>query len=86
MMWGNGTGGWGMSGWGMALMLMGNLLFWGLLITGIVLAVRYAGPGTPVRPGGRPPTPQEVLANRFARGEIDEDEYARRMQVLNGGP
>ncbi|QJS13807.1 hypothetical protein HKX69_33485 [Streptomyces argyrophyllae] len=43
------------------------------------------------RPGGssdhadtRPldPTPEQILAERFARGEIDEDEYHRRLTVL----
>lgn len=26
--------------------------------------------------------PEELLAERFARGEIDEDEFARRREVL----
>jgi putative membrane protein len=26
--------------------------------------------------------PEELLAERFARGEIDEDEFARRLEVL----
>jgi putative membrane protein len=29
-----------------------------------------------------PPAPEQVLAERFARGEIDEDEYRRRLGVL----
>jgi putative membrane protein len=39
------------------------------------------------QPGAVPthtPTPQQVIADRFARGEIDEDEYTRRLQVLGG--
>ena len=27
---------------------------------------------------------EEILANRFARGEISEDEYKKRLQVLRG--
>jgi putative membrane protein len=80
MYWGNGMG-----GWGMAMMTVSSLLFWGLLIVGIVLLVRYAGRGTQAAP---PPservTPQQVLADRFARGEIDEEEYLRRLRVLTG--
>jgi len=77
MYWGNGMG-----GWAMVAMTMGNLLFWGAIITGVVLIVRAFG-----RPGPAPslatrPTPQAVLAERYARGEIDDDEYARRLQVL----
>ena len=30
--------------------------------------------------------PEELLAARFARGEIDEAEYARRLAVLRYGP
>ena len=80
MYWGNGMG-----GWGMVLMTVSGLLFWGLIIAGIVLLVRSTGRGG--QPGvvaGQAPTPQQVLADRFARGEIDEDEYTRRLQVLGG--
>ena len=80
MYWGSGMG-----GWGMFLMTVTNLLFWGLLIAGIVLLVRYLGrgnhTGTPV---GQPRTPEQLLAERFARGEIDEEEYRRRLHVLRG--
>jgi putative membrane protein len=31
---------------------------------------------------GPPPAPEQLLAERFARGEIDEDEYRRRLGVL----
>jgi putative membrane protein len=38
--------------------------------------------------GGRPlshndKTPREILDERFARGEIDEEEYRRRRDLLN---
>ncbi len=33
-----------------------------------------------------PPDPKRVLESRFAKGEIDEAEYARRMHVLMYGP
>jgi putative membrane protein len=74
----------GMSGWGMALMGLSGLLFWGLVIAGIVVAVRYAG-----RTGPRGeavvhgPAPQQTLADRFARGDIDEEQYTRNLKVLN---
>ena len=79
MYWGN-----GMSGWGMALMTVSNLLFWGVLIAGVVVLVRYLSrAGQPDTLTGYRPTPEQVLANRFARGEIDEDEYIRRLHVLD---
>lgn len=30
------------------------------------------------------PSPQELLAERYARGEIDEEEFRRRRDVLDG--
>ena len=80
MYWGNGMG-----GWGMVLMTVGGLLFWGLIIAGIVWLVRSTGRGgQPGTAAGQAPTPQQVLADRFARGEIGEDEYTRRLHVLGG--
>jgi putative membrane protein len=80
MYWGNGIG-----GWGMAMMTVSSLLFWGLIIAGIVVLIRYTGRGAnPAPPPAERPTPQQVLADRFARGEIDEEEYLRRLQVLAG--
>ena len=72
------------SGWGYALMGVGMLLFWGLVIGGVVLLVRRAGRSDPA--DVRSPvshTPEEVLAGRFARGEIDEREYTGRQSVLH---
>ena len=79
-----------MSGWGYALMGIGTLLFWGLIITGIVVLVRYLA-RSEQHAGGRlagRPTAEQVLAERFARGEIDEEEYRRRLDTLraSGGP
>lgn len=80
MMW-YGTG---MGGWGYALMTLSMLLFWGLVIGAIVALARYlggagrAGQATPTRATG----PEGILAERFARGEIDEEEYRRRIAVV----
>ena len=30
-------------------------------------------------------SPQQIAAQRFARGEVNEDEYLRLLQVLSGG-
>jgi putative membrane protein len=73
-----------MSGWGMAFMAVGTLLFWGLLVAGIVALVRYtsreaARGASPTEP----PSPRRVLAERYARGEIDDEEYTRRLAVLD---
>lgn len=79
-MWGDG---WGWDGW--VLMCVVMVLFSAAVITAIVLGVRYlvgssgAGGGPPRY---EPPRPEDVLAGRFARGEIDEDDYRRRMALL----
>jgi putative membrane protein len=72
------------SGWGYALMTVGMVLFWGLIVVGVVALVRYlgrSGQQTAAPPLVRP-TPEQVLAERFARGEIDEDEYRQRLDTL----
>lgn len=91
MMYGYGTG---LGGWGFAVMTIIFLLIGGLVIAGIVALVRTAGPGRqqagepagspPLPTPPRPPGPDQVLASRFARGEIGEDEYQRRLAVLRG--
>jgi putative membrane protein len=78
MMYGNGMG-WA----GMFVMVLGYLVFWGLVIAGIVMLVRNLGDsGRPAASAGQ--SPQQLLAERYARGEIDEDEYRRRLQILAG--
>jgi putative membrane protein len=77
----------GMNGWGMTMMTVSSLLFWGLVIAAVVALLRYTGRTTQHGVPATPATaPQQVLAERFARGDIDEDEYTRRLQVLNTGP
>ena len=73
-----------MSGWGYAGMGIGMVLFWALIIVGIVALVRYSSGNQQV---GRPPSydapsPEQLLAARFARGEIDEAQYRERLAVL----
>lgn len=65
------------SGWGYALMIVSMAVFWGLLITGFVLLTRSAG-------RHESPNPEQVLAQRFARGEINEAEYRDRLVALRG--
>ena len=82
----------GMSGWGYALMTVSMILFWGAVIFGIVMLVRHFGrngqpPAEPRPPQSAesPQSPERLLAQRFARGEIDAEEYRRRLAVLQGG-
>ena len=78
--WGDG---WGWGGW--LLMSVVMVLFWVAVITAIVLAIRYlvgSGGARGGPPRYEPPRPEDMLAGRFARGEIDEDEYRRRITLL----
>jgi putative membrane protein len=70
-----------MSGWGWFAMSLSAVVFWGLVITAIVLLVRYLHAGSPSQP---PETPEQILAERFARGDIDESEYRDRLAALHG--
>jgi putative membrane protein len=67
----------------MALMIISNMIVLGLLIFISVLVARYIRPGrtTSVQPAEV--TPQQILARRLARGEIDEDEYQRLLHTLS---
>jgi putative membrane protein len=63
-------------------------VIWALVIGGgIALLRRTVWHGRPGGPGRRPTvgndSPLAVLGRRFASGEIDEDEYWRRLSVLN---
>lgn len=83
MMWGYG---WGWGAWLVMSVLM--VLFWGLVIAGIVVLARYlAGSrqGGPTLPDRGRSSAEELLDERFARGEIDQDEYTRRRELLRAG-
>jgi putative membrane protein len=55
--------------------------FWIVFWVAVVLAFVRFGPWR--RRHGRRPSAQEILAERFARGEIDAAEYAARREVLS---
>jgi len=75
--------------WGWGHMIGGPLmmiLFWGGLIIVIVLAVRGFGgsksqDGAPSRPVK---SALDILEDRFARGEIDKEEFEGRKRILSG--
>lgn len=75
--------GYGMSGWGWFAMSLGTVLFWGVLAAVAVLLFRAVNRGHPgAHKDAAPATPDQVLAERYARGDIDEEEYRRRKAVL----
>jgi putative membrane protein len=67
--------------WGFGMMLM-SLLFLALIAVGVVLVVRsfsHSGQASPRSDGSRA---LDILDERFARGEIDQQEYEERRHTL----
>jgi putative membrane protein len=73
--------GWGIGAWIAMVLVM--LLFWGGVVTVVILLLRRTHPGEG-RPGPRPPydEAERILNERFARGEIDEQELVARRSAL----
>lgn len=76
---------WGYDGFGAVGTGFGMLFFWGLIIAAIVVLVRALAPA----PRGttaelHPRTPQDILGERYARGEIDKTEFEQKKRDLGG--
>jgi putative membrane protein len=70
---------WWMSGaWGIGMMFM-MLLFWIVVIAGLVLGIRWL-----MRQGrgGSSDAALEILRQRYARGEINKDEFEVKKRDL----
>jgi len=59
-------------------------LFWIFLIVVIVLAMKFVSGNSAGSSGSRDDeSPMSILKKRYARGEIDEEEYNRRARELS---
>jgi putative membrane protein len=71
---------WGIwSAWGIGMMLF-VLVFWGLIIVGLVLGIRW------LASQGREPRSDaalDILRQRYARGEIDKEEFEAKKRDLS---
>ncbi|MDX1607292.1 MAG: SHOCT domain-containing protein [Candidatus Competibacterales bacterium] len=70
MMWGG--------GWFLGPLVM--LLFLAAAVAVVVLVLRWLGVGGPA--GGQDDSALRILEERFARGEIDEEEFRQRKRAL----
>ena len=68
------------TGWGWIAMAIPMGLFLAVLVLGAVMLFRALN--RPDGPHELRPSAEQLLAERFARGEIDEDEYRRRLAAL----
>jgi putative membrane protein len=76
--WGMHPMSWMWGAWGIGMMVM-MLVFWGVVIAGVVFAIRWlAGRGE----RSRSDRALDILRERYARGEIDKDEFEAKRRDL----
>lgn len=69
------------SAWNWFFMTLSMALLWAAVIGAAVWAIRSTGSTRSEAP--RRPTARETLDERFARGEMSEDDYRRAREVLS---
>jgi len=80
-MWNAGYGGMGWIGWTITAVVL--VLIFAALITAVVFTVRVAtGGGHRTSGTSSVRAAEDILAERFARGEVDQDEYRQRTAAL----
>ncbi len=80
MMWGDAGMGWG-GGWGV-FGVIHMVLWWVLIIVLIVFLLKWIGQRGAERDGQDGAI--RILRERYARGEIDKDEFDKRKRDLGG--
>ncbi len=69
------------NGWAWFFMGLSMLVFWALVGVAIWLAVRgFSNTSS----ADSSPTAEETLKRRYAAGELDDEEFTRRLQTLRG--
>jgi putative membrane protein len=77
--WGMHPMGWMGGIWGIGMMFM-MLIFWILVIAGLILGVRWLMNESKER---RSDSALEILRQRYARGEIDKEEFETKRKDLS---
>jgi putative membrane protein len=69
-----------LSAWEWVWMTAMMVAFWGVIVWLVIYVVRSGGVHESTSQRDR--SPEQLVDERFARGEIDEDEYVRRREAL----
>jgi len=72
--------GWGPAAW--FAMAFAMLVFWTIVVGAIIALVQSNYGRGQHHVVGRADDPEHILAERFARGEIDADDYRQRRDLL----
>ncbi len=79
MMYWDGNGG----GWAVGMVIL-MILFWGSIVVLLWVGVRALS-NRPTQVGSMDrQNPRDILAERLARGEIEPEEFQRRLEMLGG--
>jgi len=70
-----------MWGFGGTFMMIFMFIFWAALIVGIILFIRWMFTGRPVSLD-RGETALDILKKRYARGEIERQEFEEKKKLL----
>ncbi|MGT2504569.1 SHOCT domain-containing protein [Bradyrhizobium guangxiense] len=85
MMWGYGSDG-GMMGWGYGALGISNMILWIVFVGLVVAAVAWLVRRLPLdahQSYGRRSPGLDALEERYARGEIDRDEFLQKKQDIS---
>lgn len=69
-------------GWGYGFGWVFMILFWGLVIVGIVAIVKWISESSTNTNSNQPKSALDILKERYARGEIEREEYEQKKQDL----
>lgn len=70
-----------MWGFGGIFMMILMFVFWAAVIVGVILFIRWMFTGKPI-PLDRGDAALDILKKRFARGEIDREEFEEKKKLL----
>jgi len=76
--------GYGMRGWGIVATAVTSIVFLAAIVAAVVLLTRYLNRSSPSTHPSSRDSAERLLAERYARGDIDEREYQQRLGVLRG--